>query len=155
MTTFQMAANCRHRLSPPLHPEYFGNAIQSIATTTEVGDLLKREIGWVAGMIHRGVVAHGDATIRGMVDEWEKAPREGRGGGGGRGRERREGRGGRGRREGRGEGERTGRGGGRGNPRGSRNREREREREHRRRGIGRREGRGGAKRERWSGEGGE
>ncbi|XP_031488509.1 uncharacterized acetyltransferase At3g50280-like [Nymphaea colorata] len=74
-TTFRMAANCRHRLNPPLHPEYFGNAIQSIATAAEVGDLLKREIGWAAGMLHRGVVEHGDATIRGMVDEWEKAPR--------------------------------------------------------------------------------
>uniref|UniRef100_A0A5K0UUT3 Uncharacterized protein n=1 Tax=Nymphaea colorata TaxID=210225 RepID=A0A5K0UUT3_9MAGN len=101
-------------MSPPLHPEYFGNAIQSNAMAAEVGDLLKREIGWAAGLIHRGVVAHGDGTIRGMVDEWEN----GEGAAGrerGRRRERETGRergrgGGRGRREGRGEGERVGRG---------------------------------------------
>ncbi|CAL1378845.1 unnamed protein product [Linum trigynum] len=75
MTTFRMAVNCRHRLEPRLHPYYFGNAIQSIPTLAPAGELLANDLGWGADLLHKNVVAHGDATVRKGVANWEKDPR--------------------------------------------------------------------------------
>ncbi|XP_031484672.1 uncharacterized acetyltransferase At3g50280-like [Nymphaea colorata] len=74
-TTFRMAVNCRHRVSPRMHAEYFGNAIQSVPATVEVAELLRQEVGWAAWLLHQGVAEHWDAAIRGRVEEWERAPR--------------------------------------------------------------------------------
>ena len=74
-TTFRMAVNCRHRLKPKLDSHYFGNAIQSIPTFAEVGEILSRDLRWCAELLHQNVVAHGDATVRRGVENWEKAPR--------------------------------------------------------------------------------
>ncbi|CAN6471388.1 unnamed protein product [Victoria cruziana] len=74
-TTFRMAVNCRHRVSPRMHAEYFGNAIQSVPATVEVAELLRQELGWAAWLLHQGVAGHGDAAIRGRVEEWERTPR--------------------------------------------------------------------------------
>ncbi|XP_030450074.1 BAHD acyltransferase DCR [Syzygium oleosum] len=73
--TFRMAVNCRHRLEPRLEPYYFGNAIQSIPTVASAAELLSRDLGWCAGLLHRNVVAHGDATVRRGVEGWEREPR--------------------------------------------------------------------------------
>ncbi|GER54411.1 HXXXD-type acyl-transferase family protein [Striga asiatica] len=74
-TTFRMAVNCRHRLEPRLDPLYFGNAIQSIPTAAAVGELLSNGLGWVAGRLHRNVLAHDDSTVRAGIKEWEENPR--------------------------------------------------------------------------------
>ncbi|KAK6231272.1 hypothetical protein QQP08_017446 [Theobroma cacao] len=74
-TTFRMAVNCRHRLDPKLEPYYFGNAIQSIPTFAPAGELLAKDLGWSADLLHKNVVAHDDGTVRGGVADWEKQPR--------------------------------------------------------------------------------
>ncbi|KAA8516320.1 hypothetical protein F0562_016613 [Nyssa sinensis] len=74
-TTFRMAVNCRHRLEPQLKPLYFGNAIQSIPTVASVGELLSRDLGWSADLLHQNVAAHNDATVRRGVEDWESNPR--------------------------------------------------------------------------------
>ncbi|KAK0585735.1 hypothetical protein LWI29_033292 [Acer saccharum] len=75
MTTFRMAVNCRHRLEPRLDPFYFGNAIQSIPTIAPAEELLSRDLSWGAGLLHKNVVAHSDATVRRGVAGWESEPR--------------------------------------------------------------------------------
>ncbi|CAN1142352.1 BAHD acyltransferase DCR [Linum perenne] len=74
-TTFRMAVNCRHRLEPRLSSYYFGNLIQSIPTLAPAGELLAHDLGWCANLLHQNVVAHGDATVRKGVANWEKDPR--------------------------------------------------------------------------------
>ncbi|KAJ0979611.1 hypothetical protein J5N97_015085 [Dioscorea zingiberensis] len=74
-TTFRMAVNCRHRLAPPVDPYYFGNAIQSIPTTASVGDVVGKDLRWVAGLLHHSVVSYNDERVRKAVAEWEVAPR--------------------------------------------------------------------------------
>ncbi|KAG2618915.1 uncharacterized acetyltransferase At3g50280-like [Panicum virgatum] len=75
MTTFRMAVNCRHRLHPPISPLYFGNAIQSVATTATVAELASNDLGWAAAKLHATVAAHEDGAIRRAAAEWEAAPR--------------------------------------------------------------------------------
>lgn len=74
-TTFRMAVNCRRRVVPAVDECYFGNAIQSIPTMAEVGEVAAGELNWIAGLLRRNVAAHGDETIRKGVMEWEAAPR--------------------------------------------------------------------------------
>ncbi|KAF5747606.1 BAHD acyltransferase DCR [Tripterygium wilfordii] len=74
-TTFRMAVNCRRRLEPQLHPYYFGNAIQSIPTLASAGELLASDLCWGADLLHKNVVAHGDATVRRGIKDWEREPR--------------------------------------------------------------------------------
>ena len=75
VTTFRMAVNCRHRVVPPMDSHYFGNAIQSIPTRCAASELLSRGLGFRAGLLHRNVAAHGDATVRQGVAAWEVEPR--------------------------------------------------------------------------------
>ncbi|KAK6122061.1 hypothetical protein DH2020_044201 [Rehmannia glutinosa] len=74
-TTFRMAVNCRHRLEPKLEPLYFGNAIQSIPTYAAAGDVLGKDLRWCAEQLNKNVAAHGDATVRKYVEDWERDPR--------------------------------------------------------------------------------
>ncbi|ESQ52695.1 hypothetical protein EUTSA_v10016586mg [Eutrema salsugineum] len=74
-TTFRMAVNCRHRLSPKLEPEYFGNAIQSVPTFATAGDVLSRDLRWIADQLNQNVAAHQDGKIRSVVADWEANPR--------------------------------------------------------------------------------
>ncbi|KAJ8550964.1 hypothetical protein K7X08_000334 [Anisodus acutangulus] len=74
-TTFRMAVNCRHRLEEKMEPLYFGNAIQSIPTVASVKELLSNDLFWSANQLHQNVVAHGDATVRQGVKDWESNPR--------------------------------------------------------------------------------
>ncbi|CAN1257095.1 Uncharacterized acetyltransferase At3g50280 [Linum perenne] len=74
-TTFRMAVNCRHRLSPKMDPLYFGNAIQSIPTYASAGDVTSRELRWLAERLNENVSAYDDATVRRVVSEWEASPR--------------------------------------------------------------------------------
>ncbi|EPS57660.1 hypothetical protein M569_17156, partial [Genlisea aurea] len=73
-TTFRMAANCRHRLRPPLPPLYFGNAIQSIPIAANVGELLSNDLRWSADKLRRRVADHDDASVRRGVEEWQRNP---------------------------------------------------------------------------------
>lgn len=74
-TTFRMAVNCRHRLEPKLDPLYFGNAIQSIPTYADAGEVLGNDLRWCAEQLNKNVKAHGDATVRKNVENWEKDPK--------------------------------------------------------------------------------
>ncbi|XP_010505699.1 PREDICTED: uncharacterized acetyltransferase At3g50280-like [Camelina sativa] len=74
-TTFRMAVNCRHRLSPKLNPEYFGNAIQSVPTFATAGEVLSRDLRWCADQLNQSVAAHQDGRIRSVVADWEANPR--------------------------------------------------------------------------------
>ncbi|KAL8139743.1 hypothetical protein V2J09_005764 [Rumex salicifolius] len=74
-TTFRMAANCRHRLEPKLDPLYFGNAIQSVATTAAAGEVVASEIRWSAELLRRSVKAHDDGMVRKRIGEWEAEPK--------------------------------------------------------------------------------
>ncbi|KAI4353240.1 hypothetical protein L6164_002205 [Bauhinia variegata] len=74
-STFRMAVNCRHRLIPKMDAYYFGNAIQSIPTVAQVGDILSQDLRWCANLLHQNVVAHGDAKVHRGIEDWEKAPR--------------------------------------------------------------------------------
>ncbi|KAL0359201.1 UNVERIFIED_CONTAM: BAHD acyltransferase DCR [Sesamum angustifolium] len=74
-TTFRMAVNCRHRLEPKLDPLYFGNAIQSIPTYATAGDVLGKDLRWCAEQLNKNVLAHGNATVRKYVEDWERDPR--------------------------------------------------------------------------------
>ncbi|KAM0877468.1 hypothetical protein ACQ4PT_035461 [Festuca glaucescens] len=74
-TTFRMAVNCRHRLRPKISAVYFGNAIQSVATTATVAELASHDLRWAASRLHATVVAHEDGAIRQAAADWEAAPR--------------------------------------------------------------------------------
>lgn len=74
-TTFRMAVNCRHRLEPRVEPLYFGNLIQSIPTVAPAGELLSKDLGWSADLLHQNVVAHDNVTVRRGVKDWESNPR--------------------------------------------------------------------------------
>uniref|UniRef100_A0ACD5TFP1 Uncharacterized protein n=1 Tax=Avena sativa TaxID=4498 RepID=A0ACD5TFP1_AVESA len=74
-TTFRMAVNCRHRLRPKISPVYFGNAIQSVATTATVAELASHDLRWAATRLHATVVAHEDGAIRQAAADWEAAAR--------------------------------------------------------------------------------
>ncbi|KAG0469287.1 hypothetical protein HPP92_018615 [Vanilla planifolia] len=74
-TTFRMAVNCRRRVVPAKDDLYFGNAIQSIATTATVKEVADGDLRWVAALLHQSVVSYGDERIRKAVAEWEAAPR--------------------------------------------------------------------------------
>ncbi|XVE69367.1 hypothetical protein DITRI_Ditri09bG0146500 [Diplodiscus trichospermus] len=74
-TTFRMAVNCRHRLSPKLDPLYFGNVIQSIPTYASAGHVTTRDLRWCAARLNDSVRAHNDEAVRRFVKEWEKDPR--------------------------------------------------------------------------------
>ncbi|CAK7325820.1 unnamed protein product [Dovyalis caffra] len=74
-TTFRMAVNCRHRLSPKLDPLYFGNAIQSVPTYASAGDVVSRDLRWCAEQLNKNVAAHNDEMIRRFVKNWESNPR--------------------------------------------------------------------------------
>ncbi|CAI0411027.1 unnamed protein product [Linum tenue] len=73
-TTFRMAVNCRHRVSPKMDPMYFGNAIQSIPSYATAGDVASRELRWLAERLNENVSAYDDAKVRSVVSEWEASP---------------------------------------------------------------------------------
>ncbi|GJM92526.1 hypothetical protein PR202_ga09003 [Eleusine coracana subsp. coracana] len=74
-TTFRMAVNCRHRLRPAISPAYFGNAIQSAATTATVSDLARNDLCWAASKLNASLAAYGDGAIRRAAAAWQAAPR--------------------------------------------------------------------------------
>uniref|UniRef100_A0A7N0UCY9 BAHD acyltransferase DCR n=1 Tax=Kalanchoe fedtschenkoi TaxID=63787 RepID=A0A7N0UCY9_KALFE len=74
-TTFRMAVNVRHRLTPSLDPFYFGNAIQSVPTYAEAGDVVSSDLRWCAEQLNRSVKAHDDRKVREGVEDWEANPR--------------------------------------------------------------------------------
>ncbi|CAM8952572.1 unnamed protein product [Rhodiola kirilowii] len=74
-TTFRMAVNVRHRLTPQLNALYFGNAIQSIPTYLTTGDVVSRDLRWIAEQLSKNVKAHDDRRVRQSVKEWEANPR--------------------------------------------------------------------------------
>nr|XP_043616664.1 protein ENHANCED PSEUDOMONAS SUSCEPTIBILITY 1-like [Erigeron canadensis] len=74
-TTFRMAVNCRHRLTPELESFYFGNAIQSIPTYATAGDVLSHDLHWCAEQLNKNVLSHDDKMVRRFVRNWENDPK--------------------------------------------------------------------------------
>ncbi|XVE94936.1 hypothetical protein REPUB_Repub02eG0052800 [Reevesia pubescens] len=70
----RVAVNNRSRLEPPLSPDYFGNAIQTVRAVATAGELLGQSLGWGAWQLHQAVVNHTDKSVRGFVDKWIHSP---------------------------------------------------------------------------------
>ncbi|XP_077210864.1 uncharacterized protein LOC143846321 [Tasmannia lanceolata] len=71
-TSCRLAINNRTRLDPPLSTDYFGNCIQALNSTTTVGDLLSKDLGSAAWLLHQSVVEQTDGVVRGVVEAWTK-----------------------------------------------------------------------------------
>ncbi|XVE70115.1 hypothetical protein DITRI_Ditri10aG0045400 [Diplodiscus trichospermus] len=70
----RLAINNRSRLEPPLSPDYFGNAIQTVKAVATAGELLGQSLGSAAWQLHHAVVNHTDKKVRGFVDKWLCSP---------------------------------------------------------------------------------
>ncbi|CAI0393043.1 unnamed protein product, partial [Linum tenue] len=69
----RLVTNNRGRMNPPLHPDYFGNLINPMRTSTAVGELLGNDLGWAVWRLHEAVVGHIDEKIRGILSSWLEA----------------------------------------------------------------------------------
>ncbi|CAH0395169.1 unnamed protein product [Bemisia tabaci] len=63
------------RLNPRLDPHYFGNVILGATISASADDLLTRDLGWGAGLIHETVATWDDSTVRREIAAWEREPR--------------------------------------------------------------------------------
>ncbi|XXG58808.1 hypothetical protein AAC387_Pa04g1014 [Persea americana] len=73
-TNCRLAIQNRSRLQPPLSPHYFGNCIQAVVASTTASQLLSRDLGWAAWLLHQAVTAHTDAVVRGTLEARVRAP---------------------------------------------------------------------------------
>jgi len=73
-TSCRLAIQNRARLQPPLSPDYFGNSIYAMATTTTAGELMAHGLGWAALLLHQSVATHNDNAIRGLVRKYHEKP---------------------------------------------------------------------------------
>ncbi|KAJ3708998.1 hypothetical protein LUZ61_012703 [Rhynchospora tenuis] len=73
-TGCKLAIQNRIRLQPPLMPNYFGNSINAIRTTTTAGELLDNNLGWAAWLVHQLVNDHTDCAIRDLVHKYMDNP---------------------------------------------------------------------------------
>ncbi|KAK9085880.1 hypothetical protein Sjap_026291 [Stephania japonica] len=71
-TICRLAMNCRSRMRPAWPDSYFGNCIQALGTTAEVGELLEKEIGWAARTLNETVAGQTDEKVRELLDELVK-----------------------------------------------------------------------------------
>lgn len=74
-TTFRMAVNVRSRLEPKLGDNYFGNAIQTIITCAPACDVLSNDLMWCAEQLNKSVRAYDSASVRRVVENWEREPK--------------------------------------------------------------------------------
>uniref|UniRef100_A0A803L628 anthranilate N-benzoyltransferase n=1 Tax=Chenopodium quinoa TaxID=63459 RepID=A0A803L628_CHEQI len=74
ITNCRFAANNRQRLDPPLPPEYVGNCVTALTTTTTAGELLGHNLGWAASLLHQSVVNHSDKTVHKFIIGWLQSP---------------------------------------------------------------------------------
>uniref|UniRef100_A0A803LTZ4 HXXXD-type acyl-transferase family protein n=1 Tax=Chenopodium quinoa TaxID=63459 RepID=A0A803LTZ4_CHEQI len=74
ITNCRFAANNRQRLDPPLPPEYVGNCVTALITTTTAGELLGHNLGWAASLLHQSVVNHSDKTVHKFIIGWLQSP---------------------------------------------------------------------------------
>ncbi|KAG6488602.1 uncharacterized acetyltransferase At3g50280-like [Zingiber officinale] len=73
-TNCRVACQNRERLRPPLSPEYFGNSIHAQMATATAGELLARDLGWAARLVHQAIAAHTDGSIRKAAAGWLAKP---------------------------------------------------------------------------------
>ncbi|CAL9091900.1 unnamed protein product [Musa textilis] len=73
-TSCSLAIDNRHRLRPPLSPDYFGNTVDIIEATATAGELLARGLGWGAWLIHQAVAEHTDRAVREAMTAWMAGP---------------------------------------------------------------------------------
>lgn len=74
VTNCRLAINNRSRIEPPLSPDYFGNAIQTVRGVATAGDLMEHDLGWAAWKLHEAVANHTDEAVRGFVNQWLESP---------------------------------------------------------------------------------
>ncbi|KAI3825551.1 hypothetical protein L1987_07041 [Smallanthus sonchifolius] len=73
-TVCKLATSNRHRMSPPLDDDYFGNPVQLVRGTATGADLMSHGLGWAALRLHEAVRSHDDTAVREWVRSWSKAP---------------------------------------------------------------------------------
>lgn len=74
VTGCRLAANNRHRIDPPLSPDYLGNSITPLRTSATVGELLGNGLGWAAWRLHLAVVNHTSERLMAGYENWMKTP---------------------------------------------------------------------------------
>lgn len=74
VTGCRLATNNRHRLDPPLLPEYVGNCATALVATTTAGELLENNLGWAASLLHQTVANHNDKIVRNFINGWLQSP---------------------------------------------------------------------------------
>ncbi|MED6139561.1 hypothetical protein PIB30_084973 [Stylosanthes scabra] len=74
-TTFRMAVNIRNRMEPKLGDNYFGNAIQSIATCATAEEVVCRDLRWSAMQLNNSVRAYDSNAVKRAIEDWEREPR--------------------------------------------------------------------------------
>ncbi|KAJ4765181.1 HXXXD-type acyl-transferase-like protein [Rhynchospora pubera] len=73
-TSCQLIIQNRARLQPPLSPNYFGNSICLISTSTTARELLDNNLGWSSWLAHQIVSNHTDSAIRDQTHKYMKDP---------------------------------------------------------------------------------
>ncbi|KAK9698866.1 hypothetical protein RND81_08G137000 [Saponaria officinalis] len=73
-THCSLAANNRSRVSPPLPPNYFGNSVNTILTTTTVGELLELSLGQVGELLNKSVRNYTAKVVYDNTLKWYKSP---------------------------------------------------------------------------------
>ncbi|QCE16516.1 shikimate O-hydroxycinnamoyltransferase [Vigna unguiculata] len=73
-TRFNLTANNRGRMEPPLADEYFGNSVDKLSAETTVGELLENDLGWAAEKLNHAVTRHNDRKVLQLVQEWLQCP---------------------------------------------------------------------------------
>lgn len=73
-TNCSLAINWRARVSPTFSEDCFGNYLAGAQGTCKVGELLGRDLGWAALLVHQSVKAKNEGEIREFINNWAKAP---------------------------------------------------------------------------------
>ncbi|WVZ18298.1 hypothetical protein V8G54_005623 [Vigna mungo] len=73
-TRFNLTANNRSRMEPPLPHEYFGNSVDKLSAETTVGELLENDLGWAAEKLHLAVTRHNNREVLHSLQEWLQSP---------------------------------------------------------------------------------
>ncbi|KAJ3701653.1 hypothetical protein LUZ61_005358 [Rhynchospora tenuis] len=74
-TSCRLSISNRTRLQPPLQPNYFGNSISLVSTTTTTEELLDNNLGWAAWLVHQIVSNHTDSAIKDQLHKYMEHPR--------------------------------------------------------------------------------
>ncbi|CAA7056870.1 unnamed protein product [Microthlaspi erraticum] len=71
-TDCRVAIDMRQRLNPKLKEECFGNVVQTGIVTVNVGEMVDRELGWLALQINQTVGTQTDENAKAFAENWVK-----------------------------------------------------------------------------------